>query len=555
MTVNLYVQPYHTLTPPNFFHNIGLADPMIQRFKVDRVAMSRYFYEPPTGSYTVFVSQNVLNALGNKNARLNNSEGIDLKFLASILGRNDLANRANAAINKLEFELNDLKDTSSLPTTTKKWELKLKPSPETREIEILKVIEQFKESITFIDLTDLNTRNQNTLFIAIIKHCKNLEHLKIIGEHFRLDSFQNFDTLFKLSHFEIIGCPVTPSFAGMNQLRTLKFDTAYGFKTTPDLTPLTHLDHLTLQGNTETDITRLRSLKSLHLDQEAAKNCPADLTLFPELTSLHTTLLNQTVPRMNAAKITSLVLRCERNRSDLNFLAPFANLKTLHLIQWSALKDVSVLSTLTKLASLVLNDCQELEEIPDLTNTELEVLGLSSNPKLKKVPNLTGSNKLKIVTFWNNTLIKEIKIINDPNFTNMEYAYSNLSLLHLENLPLCKSLSTLARVIQKIVLKDLKFLSFDFSLTEATEVSIINMPFVKRIYLNGGITHLELIDLPNLNELMIKDFPLMETMELPPFVEREGREILKFQPVAPNLKNQFLATLSKQLERTNFELE
>ena len=139
--------------------------------------------------------------------------------------KRDLAARAHEAITNTIFEVNDLNNTSHLPITTNQWRINLIPFPDTGEEKIIAFIKEYKESIAYIDFTELAIANQNNLLIAIIRFCKNIECLKLEGEWLKLDSFQNLKSLTKLIHLEINHGTVSPDFTGMGGLKSLKFTT------------------------------------------------------------------------------------------------------------------------------------------------------------------------------------------------------------------------------------------------------------------------------------------------------------------------------------------
>ena len=78
---------------------------------------------------------------------------------------------------------------------------------------------------------------------------------------------------------------------------------------------------------------------------------------------------------------------------------------------------------------------------------------------------------------------------------------------------------------------------------ETRELSIINSPSVKTVAFSSHSTHLELVDLPQLSTLTIKDCPALALMTNPPsFVRREG-EVWKITPADRQSKNDFLAQI------------
>lgn len=562
MSVNFIIQPYHSSTPPNFFHNIGLTDPFSLNYRVSKAALDNFLFDVPNNSYTVFVSQVVLDTLKGERPAMTNEEWITLKFLATVLGRQTLVTRANSEINTLEFEVADLEHPPTLPLTTNQWKLKLEPTWNSSEINILNFIAQYKESITHIDLSQINNEDQNTFLIAIIRYCKNIEQLKLYGKHLKINSFRNLNSLTKLTHLEISSCPVTPDFTGMSQLTTLKFSPPLRHEASLDLTPLPNLENLTLKGKIRTDITHLKKLTSLEIRCYEG-NRLADLTIFPGLTTLDISLFDHPLPHLNASTMESLTLSSDKI-TDINFLADFVNLKTLRIEFCHRLEDVSVISRLTNLTSLSFSYCNDLDEIPDLNRHEkLELLEIEALGNLNKLPEVTRSTKVKtsnmqlsetLGSYWSPLDTNEYKIIDDPNCRTVELTtVTPYKLMHLENLPNLTSFYCYFSInVKNVYFKKLgRCESLDFSeIKETKELSIIDSPAIKTIALNAkSIIHLQLVDLPQLEELTIKEFPLLATMQLPPYVERKENDILKFKPVDQNTKNQFLAILSNQILR------
>ena len=229
---------------------------------------------------------------------MTNTEWIDLKFIATVINRQSLLNRANEAIENLEYNVRELEPPSPLPIATNKVETpSLKPKWDTSEITLLDFIFRYKESITHIDLSLSRVNDQNNLLVAIIRHCKNLEQLTLEGKYLELNSFQNFNSLTKLRHLDICYCPVTPNFTGMTQLTTLRFSSPVEQATSLDLTPLSNLENLALECYVRTDITHLKKLKTLKISF-FENNCPNDLTIFPQLITLDIFLDDHPVPRL-----------------------------------------------------------------------------------------------------------------------------------------------------------------------------------------------------------------------------------------------------------------
>jgi hypothetical protein len=348
----------------------------------------------------------------------------------------------------------------------------------------------------------------------------------------------------------------------MSQLTTLKFSPPSRKEGTLDLTALSNLEILSLEGKIRTSISHLTKLTSLKI-RCFENNCPADLTIFSKLTTLDISLNGQPLPRINARALESFTLCSASNMTHLDFLKDFVNLTSFRVQLSNKLEDVSAITTLTKLTTLAFCYCNDICDIPDLTELKnLKLLVIKELRNLGKLPKINKETRVDETKGWENhpwysSLNAENLIIRDDAKRTTLYItkVKQHSLIHLENLT---NLSTFKCYfplnVKDIFLSGLGLCeSIDLlQMKETQKITITNCPLVKTIAFHAkGLIELEIANLPKLEKLTIKDFPAIATMELPTFVEREGSEVLKFKPVNQAQMSSFITKLNRLIIQYN----